>query len=69
MPCPHRAVLTITRKVISTATEIARERIELSCGKPAGHDGPHHDAERDEHWEDRGPPMTHLFRQEADDEE
>jgi hypothetical protein len=60
--CPHRAVLIITREVQHTATNLAKKRIELSCGMAAGHDGPHHDAGAGEKWEDRGEELTHLLR-------
>ena len=69
MICNHRAVLIITREVTSTATEIARERIELDCSKTAGHDGPHRDDARGESWEDRGAELTHLFRHETEEED
>lgn len=66
MACPHTAALIITREVTSTATEVARERIELACSMPAGHQGPHHDAERDERWTDRGEQHTHVIRHETE---
>jgi hypothetical protein len=59
-------VLIITREISSTSTEVARERIELSCAKPANHDGPHHDDERDESWTDRGEQHTHVIRHESE---
>ena len=66
MSCTHTAALIITREVTSTATEVARERFELSCSKPAGHAGPHHDAEHGEDWEDRGEQHTHVIRHETE---
>lgn len=66
MTCPHTAVLIITRAITSTATEVARERIELSCSKPAGHAGAHQDATHDEEWNDRGEQHSHVIRHETE---
>lgn len=67
MSCPHTAALIITREVSSTSTEVARERIELTCGKVAGHEGQHHDEAREESWSDRGELHTHVIRHESED--
>jgi hypothetical protein len=67
MSCPHTAALIITREVTSTSTEVARERIELSCSLAAGHEGPHHDETRDEKWSDRGEQHSHVIRHESED--
>lgn len=66
MSCPHRAVLIITRDVQHTATSLARKRIELQCGMPGGHAGPHRDETVGESWEDRGEELTHLLKSEKD---
>lgn len=63
MSCKHRAILIVTRQVEGTATNVARQRVELECGEPEGHDGMHFDSRRGERWEDRGPQLTHLLRQ------
>ena len=67
MTCPHTAALIITREVTSTSTEVARERIELSCSLPAGHEGPHRDAGQGESWNDRGEQRTHVIRHESEE--
>ncbi len=67
MSCKHRAFLIITRDVRGTASNLAKKRIELQCGEPEGHDGPHRDSEHDESWQDRGSDLTHILR--GEDEE
>lgn len=59
-------MLIITRQFPDTASNIARERIELECALGEGHDGPHEDSGRGERWEDRGSPLTHLLRDEEE---
>jgi len=59
-------VLIITREVASTSTEIAKQRIELSCTKDGDHEGPHHDGRLDENWDDRGGELTHVLRHEGE---
>ncbi len=62
--CGCRAVLTITRNVEGTTTNVVRGRIELTCRKPAGHPGLHHDSEHDESWEGELGRVTPLLRNE-----
>jgi hypothetical protein len=62
MTCKHRAILIVTRAVEGTSTSVAEQRVELSCGEAEGHDGPHHDREHGERWDDRGQPLTHVLR-------
>jgi hypothetical protein len=63
--CVHRAVLVITRTVEGTTTSVARARVELRCGLPAGHGGHHRDRDHGESWEDKpGQPQTTLLRHE-----
>lgn len=64
MPCPHRAVLIVTRSVDGTSTAIARERKNLSCCLTSPHHGSHHDAQYDEDWDDEGSEFTHILRHE-----
>lgn len=66
MTCPHRAVLLVTREVEGTSTSVARERYNLTCGREEKHSGPHRDAERGEEWEDQGPLLSHILRQDAE---
>ncbi len=68
MSCKHRALLIITRDVRGTTSNLAKKRIELQCGEPAGHDGPHRDSEHDETWTDRGSDLTHVLRPEDEEE-
>ncbi|MBI4702878.1 MAG: hypothetical protein HY744_17310 [Deltaproteobacteria bacterium] len=67
MACSHRAVLIVTCSVQGTSSNLAKRRVDLRCGKPAGHDGPHSDAEHGESWEDRGCELTHVLRHEDGD--
>ena len=69
MDCPHRALLIVTRTVEGTSSNVAKRRVELRCGQPAGHGGPHVDAEHDEQWEDRGHRMSHILRHDDTDGE
>jgi hypothetical protein len=62
MTCKHRAILIVTRAVEGTSTNVAQERVELSCSEAEGHDGLHYDERRGERWEDRGPELTHVLR-------
>jgi hypothetical protein len=66
MACKHRAVLLVTKTFEGTASNVAKERVELSCDEPAGHSGPHHNHGHDERWEDKGPEVTHILRHEGE---
>lgn len=66
MPCPHRAVLLVTRSVSGTSTNVARERKNLTCSLPVGHSGPHRNAQYEETWKDEGAKLTHILRHEDD---
>lgn len=61
MSCQHEAVWIVTRPVRGTASNVAKTRVKLRCGKADGHDGPHHDSEHDKSWDDRGGSPTHLI--------
>jgi hypothetical protein len=67
MACKHRAVIIFTKEIRGTSSNLAAKRLELQCKKPEGHEGPHHDPDHGEDWEDRGGEYTHLLRTEADD--
>jgi len=62
--CAQRAVLLITISPSDTSTNVARRRVELHCSLASGHDGPHHDVENSEHWEQGKPGIPMLFRDE-----
>ena len=64
--CGRRAMLYITRSVEGTSTHVARERVELTCDREAGHDGLHRDFSHDESWESGERDVTSLFRHEDD---
>jgi hypothetical protein len=64
--CGHRAVLVITRSVEGTTTSVARERVELVCGLPSGHEGEHRDRDRMESWEGEAGRITTLLRDESE---
>jgi hypothetical protein len=50
MDCGERAVLMITRTVSGTSTHVAKQRIDLVCKKPKGHDGLHRDPAHEREW-------------------
>jgi hypothetical protein len=62
MSCKHRAILIVTHAIEGTSTNVAKTRVELTCGEPEGHAGQHHDKRRGERWDDRGNQLTHLLR-------
>jgi hypothetical protein len=65
--CGHKAVLIVTKEVPNTATNVARRRIDLRCGLPAGHQGRHRDTEHGEQWDAGSGPVATLFRHEDED--
>jgi hypothetical protein len=68
MSCRHRAVIIFTKEVKGTSSNLASGRVELNCGGDEGHEGQHHDTERDEKWDDRGDSLTHILRQAPDED-
>jgi len=54
----------ITQDVEGTSTSIARSRLELSCGKEAGHEGPHEDSEHEQRWEAAPGKVATIVRHE-----
>lgn len=50
MACDARAVLLVTKQMEGTATNIARQRIELHCSLAVGHPGPHRDESEAQQW-------------------
>ena len=50
MACDARAVLLLTRQMEGTATNVARQRIELHCSLPEQHAGPHRDESQTQEW-------------------
>jgi len=64
MPCPYRAVLLVTRDMRGTNSSIAKERTELTCVEPEGHEGPHHDARTGIRWDDGGKAVKTFLRHE-----
>jgi hypothetical protein len=62
--CGERAALIITRSIEGTSTTIARQRLELTCGLPEGHGGPHHDTVHDEAWDAPVGRISTLLRDE-----
>ena len=51
MTCDARAVLLVTRQMEGTATNVARQRIELRCSLVTAHPGPHRDEPHEQEWE------------------
>lgn len=66
MQCGKRAVLIVTTAVKGTASNVAKERVELRCTEAEGHDGPHRDAAHGEQWEADQNAVTTLLRHEDD---
>ncbi len=64
MDCGQRAVLVVTREVEGTATNVARQRVELVCDQAAGHFGKHRDAKNGEEWEAEPGKTPTLLRHE-----
>jgi len=56
----------MTRSVEGTTTNVARERVELMCRLPSGHEGKHHDTVRKESWEGETGRITTLLRDESE---
>ncbi len=50
MACDARAVLLVTRQMEGTATNVAKQRIELHCSLEPKHSGPHRDASQAQEW-------------------
>ena len=50
MACDARAVLLVTRQMEGTATNVAKQRIELHCTLSPEHPGPHRDAAHHQEW-------------------
>ena len=64
--CGAKATLLVTLTPDGTATNVARERMSLSCMLGQGHAGPHVDPIHAEQW-DAAPGVTPtLLRHEED---
>ena len=55
-----------TRRVEGTSTNVARQRVELVCGLPSGHEGAHRDLAADERWQGESGRLTTLLRDESE---
>lgn len=62
--CGEKAVLVVTTSAEGTATNVARQRFELSCSLAQGHTGAHRDAEHGEEWEAAPGQLKMLLRDE-----
>ena len=67
MTCKHTALLIITKDVQGTSSSVAKERFKLSCAKPEGHDGPHHDPNHDHTWTDKGKEQSYVVIHESEE--
>lgn len=65
--CGRKAVLIVTQHIPDTATNVARRRIDLSCGLPSGHEGRHQDLTHHEQWDSGSGSIATLFRHEDDE--
>ena len=64
--CLHQALLIVTTAVPDTSTNIARQRIELTCRLAAGHPGAHRDASQGVEWQGVHGRTTTVLRHEED---
>ena len=64
MSCPYRAIYLVTREMQGTSSNVAKERVELSCDQPEGHEGPHRNTRRGLTWDDNGKSVTTIVRHE-----
>lgn len=51
----------ITRTVSGTSTHVAKQRIELVCNKPKGHDGLHRDSTHEREWKSEPGRVSTLL--------
>lgn len=65
MECKARAYLIVTHAVEGTATNVASRRVELNCGKPADHEGPHFDFSEKQGWEAEPGEVATVLRHEV----
>jgi hypothetical protein len=56
----------ITRTVDGTSTSVAKSRIELTCRKEAGHEGPHEDSEHGQRWEGEAQKIVTIVRDDSE---
>lgn len=66
--CGQHAILIVTRRIEGTSTNVARRRVELTCGLEEGHAGPHHDDVNEERWEAESGHRQTLLKHEDDDD-
>jgi hypothetical protein len=66
MACDARAVLLVTRQMEGTATNVARQRIELYCSLAEGHEGAHRDVAHHQEWQVVQGRPTLLLRDESE---
>jgi len=59
-------MLIVTRDVSGTSSSVAKERANLRCFLPEGHEGPHRDEMADIRWEDQGHRVRLLLCHEKD---
>jgi hypothetical protein len=64
MECGQKAVLIVTMTPEGTATNVARQRLELVCSLPVGHAGKHRDEARREEWSAASGDVPMLLRHE-----
>jgi len=62
--CGARAVLIVTATLQGTATNVARRRVELSCGLPEPHPGDHRDDQQGEAWQAPVDEVSMILRHE-----
>jgi hypothetical protein len=64
MACDAKAVLLVTRQLEGTSTNIARERIPLSCSLEPGHSGAHRDEGKGQEWDVKSGRPSLILRDE-----
>ena len=66
MECGQKAILIVTTTPAGTATNVARTRIELTCGLSQGHPGAHRDQANGEDWI-AAPGEVHMVLRHEDE--
>lgn len=64
MECGQKAILIVTTTPAGTATNVARSRVELTCGLPQGHPGAHRDDSHGEEWVAAAGELEMVLRHE-----
>jgi hypothetical protein len=64
--CGQKAILIVTMTPAGTATNVARQRVQLVCSLAEGHAGDHRDERQRETWSATSGEMPMVLRHEDD---